>query len=238
MPIEPPPSPWLLPDPALADPGSDVVGIGADLAPGTLLEAYRCGMFAMHVDGGEIGWWSPDPRGVLPIDALRVTKSMRRSAKRFRISVDEAFGEVMLGCGDRPNEERWINDEIVAGFTRLHDLGWAHSVEVWLDDRLVGGLYGVEIGGLFAGESMFHRERDASKVALMALVDRLRAAGGARLLDVQWVTHHLGTLGAVEIPRIEYLELVRHAVELDPCLSRSGESDDEGQPRSAIGRID
>lgn len=218
-PVEPPPCRWLLPDPREAEPGANVVGVGADLEPATLLAAYRSGLFPMHLDDGEIGWWSPDPRGVLPLDSFRETRSMRQASRRFRVTFDEAFDEVIECCGDRPEGERWINDDIRHAFARLHDLGWAHSVEVWRGELLVGGLYGVEIGGLFAGESMFHRERDASKVALMALVARLRECGGRRLLDVQWATEHLASLGAVEIPRAEYLDALADALDEPPCLS-------------------
>ena len=218
MPIEPGPCRWRLPDPLKADPGSSVVGAGADLEPGTLLEAYRSGLFPMHLDGGEIGWWSPDPRGVLPLDGFRVTRSMRQSARRFEVTFDTAFDDVIRACGERPDDERWINDDIIAGFSSLHALGWAHSVEVRRDGRLVGGLYGVEIGGLFAGESMFHREADASKVALMALAGRLRECGGTRLLDVQWATEHLTSLGAIEIPRGDYVRALKAALAEPPCL--------------------
>ena len=196
-----------------------MVGAGADLEPGTLLEAYRSGLFPMHLDDGEIGWWSPDPRGVLPLELFRQTRSMRQASRRFRVTFDEAFDEVIECCGDRPEGERWINDDIRHAFARLHALGWAHSVEVRMGDLLVGGLYGVEIGGLFAGESMFHRQRDASKVALMALVARLRECGGRRLLDVQWATEHLTSLGAVEIPRAQYLDALAEALVEEPCLS-------------------
>lgn len=219
MPVEPPPSDWLLPDPRASEPGANVVGAGADLEPGTLLAAYRRGLFPMHLDDGSIGWWSPDPRGILPLEGLRVTRSLRQSARRFRVTFDGSFDEVIRACGDRPEGERWINDDIRAAFTGLHELGWAHSVEVRRDGVLVGGLYGVEIGGLFAGESMFHRERDASKVALMALVARLRGCGGRRLLDVQWATEHLATLGAVEIPRDDYLDALEGVIGEEPCLS-------------------
>ena len=219
MPVEPPPSNWLLPDPRNCEPGANVVGAGADLEPGTLLAAYRCGLFPMHLDGGAIGWWSPDPRGIIPLDRLRVTSSMRQSARRFQVTFDGAFDEVITACGDRPEGERWINDDIRAAFTRLHELGWAHSVEVRRAGVLVGGLYGVESGGLFAGESMFHRERDASKVALMALVARLRDCGGRRLLDVQWATEHLTSLGAVEIPRDDYLDVLAGVIDERPCIS-------------------
>jgi len=205
MPVEPPPCRWDLPDPARTD-ASEIAGIGADLAPGTLLAAYRRGLFPMRLGrGGPIGWWSPDPRGVIALDGLRVTRSLRRSIGRFEIRVDTCFEAVMRACADPRRPDGWIDESFVAAYSELHSRGWAHSVEAWRDDELVGGLYGIGIGGLFAGESMFHRATDASKVALVALVDRLRA-GGASLLDVQWVTPHLASLGAVDIPRGDYLE--------------------------------
>jgi leucyl/phenylalanyl-tRNA--protein transferase len=215
VPIEPAPTPWAFPRADTAD-RNGVVGIGADLEPGTLLTAYRCGLFPMPVNGhGATAWWSPDPRGVLPLDGLRVSRSLRRSCRRFELRVDTAFADVMEGCRDPRRDGGWISADIVRAYQRLHELGWAHSVESWTPDgRLAGGLYGVSIGGFFAGESMFHRERDASKVALVGLVDLLRAAG-AVLLDVQWTTDHLATLGAVDIPRREYLRRLQEAVRLD-----------------------
>jgi len=142
---------------------------------------------------------------VLPLAGLRVSRSLRRSVRRYRVTVDQAFDEVVAGCADRRRPDGWINPDIAAAYSRLHDDGWAHSVEVWRGEHLVGGLYGVAIGGLFAGESMFHRATDASKVALVYLVRELSADGLARLLDVQWVTPHLASLGAVGIERTAYL---------------------------------
>ncbi|MEL7208215.1 MAG: leucyl/phenylalanyl-tRNA--protein transferase, partial [Actinomycetota bacterium] len=188
-----------------------VVGIGADLEPGTVLAAYRTGLFPMHVDGELLAWWSPDPRGVLPLDRLRVSRSLRRSLRRFEVTVDTEFDAVVDGCADPGRDHGWINDDIRHAYAQLHRLGWAHSVEVWSDAELVGGLYGVAIGGLFAGESMFHRRTDASKVALVHLVELLRA-GGSTLLDVQWATPHLLALGAVEVPRPEYLRRLERAL--------------------------
>ena len=191
-----------------------MVGVGADLEPGTLLQAYRSGIFPMPVSvGGDelLAWWSPDPRGVLPLDGLRVSRSLRRSCARFEIRVDTAFEAVIDGCADPSRAGRWITPSMRDAYVRLHRLGWAHSVEAWDGSGLAGGLYGVAVGGLFAGESMFHRRTDASKVALVGLVERLRR-GGAALLDVQWVTPHLRSLGAVEVPRAEYLERLAEAV--------------------------
>ena len=186
--------------------------MGADLEPGTLLAAYRSGLFPMRAfRSGPIAWWSPDPRGVLPLDGLRVSRSLRRSMRRYAIRFDTSFERVMHECAEPDRRHGWIDDSFVGAYTCLHDMGWAHSVEAWQDDVLVGGLYGVAIGGFFAGESMFHRMPDASKVALVALVAVLRARG-ASLLDVQWATPHLTSLGATEIPRREYLALLASAV--------------------------
>jgi leucyl/phenylalanyl-tRNA--protein transferase len=161
---------------------------------------------------GPVAWWSPDPRGVIPLDALVVHRSLRKACRRFTVSVDVAFEDVMRGCADPARPDGWIDESFVAAYTRLHELGWAHSIEVWdAEGALVGGLYGVASGGLFAGESMFHRARDASKVALVATVERVRAGGGV-LFDVQWCTQHLASLGAIAIPRSEYLELVAEAI--------------------------
>ena len=218
MPVEPPPCLWDLPDPRLAEPGEEVVAVGADLDVSTVLAAYRRGLFPMHLPTGDLGWWSPDPRGVLPLDALRISRSLAKSMRRFTFTIDAAFEPVMRGCADPRRDSGWITDEFVAAYTRLHELGWAHSVEVWRGGRLVGGLYGVEVGGLFAGESMFHRETDASKAALVVLVERLRGCGGDRLLDVQWRTDHLAGLGVVDVPRGEYLDRLERALALAPCL--------------------
>lgn len=211
-PVEPPPTRWVLPDPATAD-ESGVVGVGADLEPGTILEAYRCGMFPMPLRRPRgVGWWSPDPRGILPLDGLLVSRSLRRSVRRYEIRIDTAFDQVTEACADPERPYGWIDESIRTAYRRLHELGWAHSVEAWTPDgELVGGLYGLAIGGLFAGESMFHRQVDASKVALVALVDELRHGGGA-LLDVQWTTDHLSSLGAVDVPRPQYLDLLADAV--------------------------
>ena len=213
MPTEPEPSVWALPPAEVAD-ADGVVGTGADLEPGTVLAAYRQGLFPMPY-GSVLAWWSPDPRGILPLDGLRVTRSLRRSLRDYEIRFDTAFEEVIDSCADRRRPSGWITPEIWAAYMRLHKLGWAHSVEAWSieDGTLAGGLYGVAIGGLFAGESMFHRRRDASKAALVGLVERMRARGMI-LLDVQWCTDHLASLGAVEIPRTDYLRLLAEAVSL------------------------
>jgi leucyl/phenylalanyl-tRNA--protein transferase len=198
------------------------VAIGADLSPGTLLAAYRGGLFPMAVDGVDMSmaWWSPEERGVLPLSGLRVTRSMRQSAHLFEIRVDTAFEEVVTACADPSRSGGWIDGHIVSAYTELHRLGWAHSVEAWRDGELAGGLYGVAIEGLFAGESMFTRVRDASKVALMGLVDVLSDEYAAdRVLDTQWQTPHLASLGVVEVPRREYLRRLDRALQL-PLPSR------------------
>ncbi|QZY30691.1 leucyl/phenylalanyl-tRNA--protein transferase [Nocardioides coralli] len=192
--------------------------MGADLAPGTLLTAYRTGLFPMPFPGtDQPGWWSPVVRGVLPLHGLRVSRSLRASRRRFEIRVDTAVAEVIDACADRRRPDGWIDDSIRSAYLRLHELGWVHSVEAWHEGRLAGGLYGVAIGGLFAGESMFHRERDASKVALWALVELLSDDhSGQRVLDTQWRTDHLASLGVVEIPRADYLARLDRAVSLPP----------------------
>lgn len=217
MPVEPPPSEWQLPDPSEAG-RYDVAGVGADLEPGTLLSAYRSGLFPMHHDA-ELAWWSPVERAVIPLDGLRVTRSLRRSCRRYEVRVNTAFAEVMRACGAEGREGgQWITAEIRAAYTRLHELGWAHSVEAWgQDGELAGGLYGVAIGGLFAGESMFHRSTDASKVALMGLVEILRGqpeTDEPRVLDVQWQTDHLASMGAIIVGRSGYGRLLETALTL------------------------
>lgn len=202
VPVEPPPSRFDLPDPRSAD--GDVVAVGGDLEPGTLLQAYRRGMFPMSLPDGHLGWWSPVERAIIPLTGLRVSRSLRQSTRRYRVSVDEDFESVIRGCAEADRPNGWITEEFVDAYTELNRLGWAHSVEVWDSEwALVGGLYGVAIGGLFAGESMFHLARDASKVALVHLVVVMNQGGS--LLDVQWQTPHLESLGAVVIGRDEYL---------------------------------
>lgn len=202
-PIEPTPSRWQLPSPVDAD-ENGLVGVGADLEPGTLLAAYRGGLFPMPFRKKMIGWWSPNPRGILPLDGLVVSRSLRQSARKFEVRVDTEFAEVVLRCADPRRPHGWINEEFVRAYTRLHEMGWAHSVETWRRGELVGGLYGVRIGRFFAGESMFHTATDASKVAVVATVELLRESGGL-LFDVQWTTAHLASLGVVDLPRVEYL---------------------------------
>ena len=217
MPIEPPPSRWQL-DLEAATPEDDLVGVGADLEPGTLLMAYRAGLFPMGVgdDGSNpIGWWSPDPRGVLLPGQVRISGSLRKSLRRFEIRVDTAFTEVVGACADPSRHGRWITDDVVGAYSRLHELGWAHSVEAWRDGELQGGLYGLCVGGLFAGESMFHRATDASKCALVGLSERVFAdRDPRRIIDVQWATPHLTSLGVVEIARDDYIGRLGRALAL------------------------
>ncbi|HEY6378220.1 MAG TPA: leucyl/phenylalanyl-tRNA--protein transferase [Candidatus Dormibacteraeota bacterium] len=209
-----------------------MVGLGADLQAGTLLAAYRAGIFPMPIDDGRMGWWSPDPRGIIPLDGLHASRRLRRSATRFEIRVDIAFAEVVASCAAEPRPHGWITAEIEEAYGRLHALGWAHSVEAWRDGELAGGLYGVAVGGLFAGESMFHSAPDASKVALLTLVDLLtdgdplRAAAEGRLLDVQWCTPHLASLGAEALPRDEYLQRLERALRLPlpGCWADAGQA--------------
>jgi leucyl/phenylalanyl-tRNA--protein transferase len=211
VPIEPPPTVWEIPDIDRVD-LDDVVAVGADLAPGTIIAAYRKGIFPMPVED-QLAWWSPRSRGIIPLDNLHITKSLKQSMHRYSTTIDSAFSEVISSCADSSRPGAWITEEIQAAYVELHDLGWAHSIETWRDDTLVGGLYGIAIGGFFAGESMFHNETDASKVALVRLVEELND-GGAQLLDVQWLTPHLHSLGAKEVSRSEYLELLEEALEL------------------------
>lgn len=188
----------------------DLVAVGADLEPATLLAAYRAGLFPMPGDG-TIQWFSPLERGVLRSGDLRVSRSLHRATKRFIVTMNTAFVDVMVACADPSRPHGWINPEFVRAYSCLHDLGHAHSVEVRRPDdgALVGGLYGVAMGSLFAGESMFHRENDASKVALKALVEFLDETDSDWLIDTQWPTDHLVSLGVSSLPRDAYREAVR-----------------------------
>lgn len=209
-PTEPPPSPYTFPDPRTSG-SDDCVAVGGDLAPGTLLRAYRSGLFPMHLPEGRLGWWAPERRGIIPLDGLRVSRSLRRSVGRYEVTVDESFSDVVTACADPSRPSGWITSEVRDAYEELHQLGWAHSVEVWKGPALVGGFYGVAIGGAFFGESMFHTERDASKVALVRFVEAFVSSGGT-LLDVQWATDHLASLGAVEVSRQKYMTLLERAI--------------------------
>lgn len=206
---------WVFPPIDTAD-EYGVVGVGADLAPTTLLQAYSNGLFPMPLrPGGDVAWWSPDPRAILPLDGLHVSRSLRKSMRRFTLTVNTEFEEVIRRCGDPKREHGWIDDQIIEAFVELHELGFAHSVETRLDDHLVGGIYGVGLGSFFAGESMFHEVTDASKAALAHLVERLNETE-CTLFDVQWLTPHLESLGAIEIPRSEYAERLAKALTSQP----------------------
>jgi leucyl/phenylalanyl-tRNA---protein transferase len=218
-PTEPLPTSWEF-DLADLEPGEDLVAVGGDLRAGTLLEAYRAGLFPMGLgDGGTppMGWWSPDPRGVLLPDGVHASRSLRRSLRHFEIRVDTAFEQVVSACADPRREGRWITEDVAQAYQQMHALGWAHSIETWQDDRLVGGLYGIAVGGLFAGESMFHHVTDASKAAVVAMAGFVFADGDPRrIVDVQWATDHLRSLGVVSIPRAEYLDRLARALEAPP----------------------
>jgi leucyl/phenylalanyl-tRNA--protein transferase len=180
--------------------------------PQFLLTAYCSGYFPMaDPKTGEIGWYSPDPRAIFPLEGLKIPRSLKLTIKKgiFQVKIDTRFEEVMRGCAER--DETWISEEIIRSYVRLHDLGYGHSVETWKDGRLVGGLYGVTVGGAFFGESMFSAERDASKVTLVFLVERMKARG-FQLLDTQYITPHLARFGATEIPKGEYLKKLEVAI--------------------------
>lgn len=207
-----------MPDPGRA-PADAPAAVGEDLTPTTLLAAYRLGLFPWPA-GGRVWWWSPDPRAVLPLDGLHVPRSLARTLRRglFRCTVDESFDAVVAGCADRPGEGTWITPAMRRAYARLHQLGHAHSVEVWDSaGHLVGGLYGVAVGGAFSGESMFHRVCDASKVALVETVRRLQA-GGFTLFDIQQDTPHLSKFGAVPVPRERFLTDLVDARQRDAVL--------------------
>jgi leucyl/phenylalanyl-tRNA--protein transferase len=208
------PTTWSF-EPPPDDYPDDLWAFGADLEPGTLLAAYRLGLFPMPISA-RLGWFSPLRRGVVPLDTFSPSRSLKRAARRYEVRRDTVFPDVVARCA-RPDDPRsWIDPEIHAAYVRLHELGWAHSVEAWDEDGLAGGLYGVAIGGLFAAESMFHVRTGASKAAFVALVELLCAAGDAdrRVLDVQWLTPHLASLGAVEVARAEYRRRLERALPL------------------------
>ena len=183
----------------------------------TLLTAYASGWFPMAYAPGDVRWYSPDPRGIIQLETFHASRRLARTVRqqRFELRVNTDFRAVISACAARRDADgNWIDAEILESYCALHDLGYAHSLETWQDGALVGGLYGVALQGAFFGESMFHRVRDASKVALNALVERLRARGYV-LLDTQWVTDHLVQFGAIEIPRRRYLRLLERALTVD-----------------------
>ncbi|MDG6094978.1 leucyl/phenylalanyl-tRNA--protein transferase [Acetobacter sp. AN02] len=207
-------------------------GSGRDLPPLTpalMLSAYAAGLFPMasHEDPEELDWYDPDPRGVIPLDDFHLPRRLRRTvlSGRFRVTADTAFRDVMLGCAAPApgRESTWINTEIIRLFTELHEKGFGHSIEVWKDDELAGGLYGVALGGAFFGESMFSRTTDASRTALVHLTARLRLCGFI-LLDTQFGTEHLSRFGGVEIPRSHYKAMLEKAVNM-PCCWRDMEEE-------------
>jgi leucyl/phenylalanyl-tRNA--protein transferase len=201
-----PGDPPRFPDPRDYD-REGLVAFGGDLSPETLLLAYSRGIFPWYSEDTVPLWWSPDPRALLAPDHLHVSRSLARTLRRggYRLTWNRCFERVMRECARDRADGTWVLPAMVVAYTRLHRLGHAHSLEVWVDDELAGGVYGVQVGGLFAAESMFHRRTDMSKVALVALVRSLFAAG-ITLLDVQFATPHLLTLGAIEVPRREYLQ--------------------------------
>ncbi len=190
-----------------------LVAVGGDLRPGGLLRAYRQGMFPWYNEGDPVLWWSPDPRAIFELNGLHISRRLGRTIRsgRFLLTVDHDFANVVRYCADRPDEGTWITPNMRAAYVDLHRLGHAHSVEAWRKGKLVGGIYGVTMGGLFAGESMFARESDASTVALAYLVDRLRERG-FHLFDIQFLTEHTARLGAIKIPRAQYLDRLRRAL--------------------------
>ncbi|HEV3443233.1 MAG TPA: leucyl/phenylalanyl-tRNA--protein transferase [Gemmataceae bacterium] len=206
--------PFLLPE--LAD-ETGLVAVGGDLRPQRLIQAYRSGIFPWYAAGEPICWWSPDPRAIFELDGLYISRRLARTLRsgRFQVTINQAFGGVIRGCAEARAEGTWITPEMIEAYETLHHRGHAHSVEVWEGGELAGGLYGVALGGLFAGESMFTRRRDASKVALAHVVERLRQRG-FQLFDIQLLSPHTASLGAVEIPRKDYLERLRRALAHSP----------------------
>ncbi len=199
-------------NPATAGPDG-LVGIGGNLSTARLLDAYRRGIFPYYDAASPRLWWSPDPRGIFELDGFHISHSLARTIRsgKFTLTINQDFAGVIAGCADRPGRGNWLLPEMVAAYTELHRLGHAHSIEVWHQGNLAGGVYGVAIGGLFAGESMFSRVRDASKVALAFLVGHLRQTG-FQLFDIQYANDHTRSLGAVDIPRSEYLARLRKAL--------------------------
>lgn len=202
------------PDPQQERGFDGLIAIGGDLSLERMLYAYRSGIFPWYSEGTDIMWWSPNPRAVIEMTAVHCSRSLQRRLRRgdFRFTINQAFADVMVGCADR-DEGTWILPEMAEAYQKLHQLGYAHSFEAWHGSQLVGGLYGVQIGGAFAAESMFHRATDASKAVLVVAVTTLREAG-VRLFDVQFETEHLKSMGARELDRREYLQRLHAAVDL------------------------
>ncbi len=210
------PSPFAGPWPA----GEDIVAVGGVLEPDLVLDAYRHGVFPFYDEGHPVLWWCPDPRAVLPLDAVHVPRRLARRMRRagYEIRIDTAFGDVMRACDANRADGTWIHEAMIAAYEELHRRGHAHALEVWQEGRLVGGVYGVAVGGCFAAESMFHRVRDMSKLGLVHLARRLRERG-FRLLDVQFLTPHLSRFGCVELPRETYLAEVRRWRDADVAFA-------------------
>jgi leucyl/phenylalanyl-tRNA---protein transferase len=203
-------------------PKDDLVTLGADLKPETLIDSYKHGIFPMHIqieNKREIGWWSPLQRGILPLNKINISSSLQKSMKKYFVTFDQDFDAVIEGCGDDKRPKGWINKDIKTAYKKLFELGYVHSVEVWnKKDELVGGLYGVEVNGLFAGESMFHKQTDASKTAMVYLVNQLKEAGGERIFDVQWQTPHLKSMGVIKISRAKYISLLPEVMNTTPAF--------------------
>jgi leucyl/phenylalanyl-tRNA--protein transferase len=203
-------------------PKDDLVTLGADLKPETLIDSYKHGIFPMHLqieNKREIGWWSPLQRGILPLNKINVSSSLKKSMKKYFVTFDQDFDAVIEGCGDDKRPKGWINKDIKTAYKKLFELGYVHSVEVWnKKDELVGGLYGVEVNGLFAGESMFHKQTDASKTAMVYLANQLKEAGGERIFDVQWQTPHLKSMGVIKISRAKYISLLPEVMNTTPAF--------------------
>lgn len=212
---------WDFPTPEQM-PKDDLVTLGADLKPETLIDSYKHGIFPMHLqieNKREIGWWSPQQRGILPLNKINISSSLKKSIKKYYVTFDQDFDAVIEGCGDDKRPKGWINKDIKTAYKKLFELGYVHSVEVWnKKDELVGGLYGVEVNGLFAGESMFHKQTDASKTAMVYLVNQLKEAGGERIFDVQWQTPHLKSMGVIKISRAKYISLLPEVMNTTPAF--------------------
>lgn len=232
-PVEPPQSPWLFPAIEVMQglpAGHEIVAEGADVSPGSLLAGYRAGMFGMY-EGDRLLWWSPDPRGVLYPRDVHVSRSMHRVRNRLSASLDQDFDAVLTSCADPSRPGGWITRGYAASYRRLHELGWAHSVEIWDGPTLAAGLFGVQLGSLFAAESMFHDPKygaNASRLAVLALCQVLEGSACA-LIDVQWPTQHLASLGVVQFPRVDYLRILPDLL-AQPLGLPARPAASEGQP--------
>lgn len=221
-------SQWVFPPAESAD-EHGIVGVGADLEPATILAAYTQGLFPMPLEpDGPVAWWSPDPRATIPVGELHMSRSLRKSMRTFDFTINTNFGEVIRACADPGRPHGWIDAQVIDAYEELHRLGWAHSIETRnAAGDLVGGVYGIAVGGLFAGESMFHRTTDASKAALVAL-DNLLQNNNFDLFDVQWMTPHLSSLGAIDLSRNEYLRRLERALVSTSSATRPESGPQEG----------